>query len=625
MIVAGRGIDWRSLKSGLGRCWRALLMAHAAFAALRVALLVPMLGLVVRFLLALGGSDVVADQDIAWFLLSPLGVVALIVVTGLALAMFALELAALTVIAAGAIRGHRIGVLEAVSWAAAMAGPLLLVALRVAGGVLLRLVPFLAVAGAAAWLLITDHDINYYLAARPAEFVAALSIAAVSFAAAAVLIVGRLLSWSLAIPLVLFTDRGPRAALAESASRMAGRRLHLLSALAGWALAGLFVTTLAALVVDALGSWLVPQFFDSLRALAGVIGALLVVAGLLSLVASGILVGGLAALLAGLYEAAGPGSPERLLAGLEAGPRTTRRSPVLARAPVLIAAGALLALVAGAWLLATSAVPDRAVVVAHRGAAGRAPENTLASVQAAIEDGADWIEIDVQESADGEVVVIHDSDFMKLAGQPLRVWEGSLAQLQAIDVGSWYAPEYAGERVPTLSEVLARVQGSRARLMIELKYYGHDDRLEQRVIEAVESADMADRVAVMSLSRAGVAKFRGLRPDWETGLLVARAIGNLERIDVDFLAVNTGMATRSFVRRAQRSGRRVLVWTVNDPVSMSRMMSLGVDGVITDEPALAREVLSERAEMGTSERLLVDVAMLFGRPAPRRIYRDESP
>ncbi len=617
-------VVWRRLFDVLRSRWATLLATHVAFAALRVALLVPMLGLAVRLLLALGGRDVVSDQDIAWFLLSPTGIVALVLVTGLILAILALEMAALMVIAVGAIQGHRISALHAATWAVAQAVPILLLALRIAGGVLLRLVPFLAAAGFAAWLLVTDHDINYYLAARPPEFVATLAIAALLLAAAVGVVVSRLLSWSLSIPLVLFADLSPRAALAESGSRIGGRRLVLLAAVSAWALAGLGLTALAALIVDALGSWLVPRFFDTLRALVGVTGGLLVLGGLLNLLASGLFNGGLAVLLAAFYKTSGAGSPERLLSNLAAGPAATRRS-ILARASMLIAGGAVLAIVSGIWLLATSRVADRAVVVAHRGAAGRAPENTLASVRAAIEDGTDWIEIDVQESADGEVVVVHDSDFMKLAGQPLKIWEGSLAQLQAIDVGGWFAPEYQGERVPTLSGVLREVSGSDANLMIELKYYGHDDRLEQRVIEAVETARMSDRVAVMSLSRAGIAKFRGLRPDWDAGLLAARAIGDLSRIDLDFLAVNTGMATRSFVRRVQRSGRRVLVWTVNDPVSMSRMMSLGVDGIITDEPALAREVLRERAEMGTAERLLVEVATMFGRPSAARAYRDESP
>jgi glycerophosphoryl diester phosphodiesterase len=161
--------------------------------------------------------------------------------------------------------------------------------------------------------------------------------------------------------------------------------------------------------------------------------------------------------------------------------------------------------------------------------------------------------------------------------------------------------------------------------VIELKYYGHDQDLERRVADLVERTGMAGRVAIMSLKYGGVLKMRGLRPDWTVGLLSATAIGDLSRLDADFLAVNLGMAKPGFIRRAHRAGKKVFVWTVNDPVTMSRVLSLGVDGVITDEPAMARQVIAERAKMSTAERLLVHAAVIFGKPLPQRAYRDESP
>jgi glycerophosphoryl diester phosphodiesterase len=129
----------------------------------------------------------------------------------------------------------------------------------------------------------------------------------------------------------------------------------------------------------------------------------------------------------------------------------------------------------------------------------------------------------------------------------------------------------------------------------------------------------------MSLKYAGVQKIRGLRPDWPVGLLSATAIGDLTRMDADFLAVNLGLAKPGFIRRAHQAGKKVFVWTVNDPVTMSRVLSLGVDGVITDEPAMARQVIEDRAEMSSAERLLVHAAVVFGKPLPPRAYRDESP
>jgi len=137
--------------------------------------------------------------------------------------------------------------------------------------------------------------------------------------------------------------------------------------------------------------------------------------------------------------------------------------------------------------------------------------------------------------------------------------------------------------------------------------------------------DMLKQTAVMSLSFAALGEVRVLRPDWQIGLLSAKAIGNLASLDTDFLAVATGMVSSGLIRRAHAQGRKVFVWTVNDVVSMSHLMSLGVDGIITDEPELARQVLEDRKDMNIAERLLVHTALLFGQPSTPRWYRDESP
>jgi glycerophosphoryl diester phosphodiesterase len=136
--------------------------------------------------------------------------------------------------------------------------------------------------------------------------------------------------------------------------------------------------------------------------------------------------------------------------------------------------------------------------------------------------------------------------------------------------------------------------------------------LEQRVSDIVEQTGMADQVIAMSLKGDAVGKMKGIRPDWEVGLLTARAVGDLTTAEADFLAVHVGMANSAFIRRAHQAGKNVYVWTVNDRLNMSRMMSRGVDGVITDHPALAKLVLAERAEMSTAERLLVAAAFWIG-------------
>jgi len=120
----------------------------------------------------------------------------------------------------------------------------------------------------------------------------------------------------------------------------------------------------------------------------------------------------------------------------------------------------------------------------------------------------------------------------------------------------------------------------------------------------------------MSLEYAGIQKVRALRPDWKVGLLSARAVGDLTRLDADFLAVNMALARSALIKAAHAAGKEVYVWTINDALSMSQIMSLGVDGVITDEPLLGREVLTARSELSSTQRLLLQMAPLFGLEAP---------
>jgi glycerophosphoryl diester phosphodiesterase len=258
-----------------------------------------------------------------------------------------------------------------------------------------------------------------------------------------------------------------------------------------------------------------------------------------------------------------------------------------------------------AHLLMKDTWTDRPVLVfAHRGASASAPENTLASFRRAAEEHTDFVELDVQESSDGAVVVAHDRDLMKVARSPLQIWSSTEQQLREIDIGSSFSATFKDERLPTLAEALAVCKGV-CRVDIELKDYGKSQRLEERVVGLVEAAGMQSDIVTMSLNRTMVDKMKRLRPNWKAGLLAAKTIGQPSRLPYDFLAVESRTATRRFIRAAHAAHKPVYVWTVNDPQRMIRMIGLGADGLITDRPALAREVLTRYAAMTQAERLLV--------------------
>ncbi|WP_300068625.1 glycerophosphodiester phosphodiesterase family protein [uncultured Ruegeria sp.] len=594
---------------------RVFLPIYIAVRLLLVALIAPGVAIAVNLSVSLSNQSALTDQDIAMFLLSPAGFIAAIVV----LSLFLLAEVFVFSVMAGSLRMG-----ESDPWRAGSAAIGLILsrlpalfgfAVRFIFRVMLLALPFVAVAGLIAWWSLTEYDINYYLTFHPPAFWLAVILIGVVVLSLAWVLIRRLSAWALALHLVLFEDCAPKAAFDESTRRMDRKRGRLKVELALWLGLRLVVAALIAAVAGALFGLVPLQNGVNLR-LALILS--LVVAGLWSLaglILAATALGALAVLLDGFFD-----TQTRDFAHPE---------PRQIKAPVFVIVGAAAAAVLiGLWLgqglLERVQTPDHADVIGHRGAAALRPENTMASVLKAIEDGADWVEIDVQETADDVVIVAHDSDFMKLAGVNLKVWDATMEDVAEIDIGSWYGPEYAVERSPTLRDVLLAAKG-RAKVIIELKYYGHDVDLENRVAGLVEELGMQDDIATMSLKYPAVQKMKALRPDWRAGVLAATAIGDLAGLEGDFVAVNAAMVSPGLVRSVHEAGKDIYVWTVNDPLQMSAMASMGVDGLITDRPAMAKEVLRVRAEMGPGERLMLWLATTFGMQVDTEAMRDESP
>ena len=600
---------WRDFRFA----WKDLVLADIAYKILAFVVLTPLVGILFRAALAVSGRSVLADQDILFFFLGPAGWICLIPIGALFVGIIALEQAALLGIVASADIRKRIGVVQSLRFAAANARPIILVTARLLAFTLLVILPFVAVIGLLYVTLLGGHDINFYLKHKPPIFWVAAGLAAVVVACLLAVLLRLLTDWFFALPLVLFEDVPPSRALRTSRQRAVGGRKTILQWIAAWIIASAGVSALTSWAVIALGQWVVPRSTGSLELMTFVLGGMLILWAVVHMAVNLLSTTAFAALLLNLYRQIGSrgefdASQVRIAGTTENAVRLkiTRRRLLAASI-----AGILLAAFLGSAALKTVRLEDHTEVMAHRGASGAAPENTLAAIKRAIEDGADWVEIDVQETADGEVVVFHDSDFMRLSQNGLKIWDATMDDLKDIDIGSWFAPEFKDQRVPTLDQVLDVCKG-KIGVNIELKYYGHDDQLEQKVAEIVEAHGMASEIVVMSLKIDMVRKMKSIRPDWKVGLLMSVSAGDLKDIDADFLAVNAGFVNWNFVRSAHGVDKEVFVWTVDDVSTMSSMISLGVDALITDEPALARSVLEQRARLSAPERLLIQLGTMFG-------------
>ena len=592
--------------------WKMLFLTDMLVKAVAFVLLAPLAAGLLQLSLWAAGSGTLADADILVFVLRPLGWLVLVGAGAVSLGIVAVEQATLLVVLM-APEPSSLSLGTAFGLAAARSRQILGLTAWLVGLASVVIAPFAGVAAVIALWLLGDYDINYYLAEQPPAFQAALACGAVLAAGLTLVLAWLASGWILSLPLVLFEGLAPREALAESRRRTAGSRRVVVMLLLAWGLASVVISFLTTSAVVLGARQLVPLATGTLPRLVFAIGGTLAVWFAASLVVNLVTTVSFSAVLSEAYRrltAVGHVEAALLPAGRLSAPAGRLRLNRRRVAAVLCVGCAFVATLGG---LAARQVrfDDDVVVIGHRGAGKFAPENTLASVERAIADGADWVEVDVQETTDGEVVVVHDSDFMKLAGVPLKVWEATIAEVEAVDVGSRFDPAFAGERVPTLAAVLEACRG-RAGVTIELKDYGHGQMLEERVAGIVEACGMESDVVVMSLKPAVVKRMKSLRPDWTVGLLMSVSVGDASTLEADFLAVNARYVSRGFVRRAHRAGKQVFVWTTNDAVSISRMIGRGVDGVITDDPDLARRVIVQRAALSPVERVVLELAELLG-------------
>lgn len=593
--------------------WRSLLATHLLYTLIASAMLIPLTTWLLHMLVAQSGSGALSDFDIVFFLSQPAGLIALVTITPLIFAIIALEHAALLTIAFQASHGYGVKPWTVLGFVVQRSGSILHLACHIFVRLLLTGLPFLAVSAGIYFWLLSEHDINYYLTEKPPVFWVAMLLIGGFLFTLLMLLVKRIISWIFALPLLLF-ERIPTKDALSTSHRITAEKYWLLT---GWLLAWLLANSVLAGIITgiiATTAWfLVPRMAESVSLLALLLGGFMVLSGLVNFLLAFVSVATLNVLVIRLYRWRGFGDDHNLTEfnHTEADGhgvwsfRLTGKVVALACLFIVIASGWL-----GYSLIQGLTFKDQAEILAHRGASAAAPENTLAAIERAIAEGADWVEIDVQQTADGEVVVIHDSDLQKVAGIDLKISNATTPQLQAIDIGSWFAPEFSDQRIPTLRQVLLACKG-RIGVDIELKYYGHEVNLEERVVALVEATDMTDQIMIMSLRYSGIQKIRALRPSWKIGLLTSVNLGNIANLDVDFFAVNAQFLTYSFIKKAHGRGQQVFVWTVNDAFGFSAMLSRDVDGIITDKPALAIDILNQRAQLSAPEFLLVELAGLF--------------
>lgn len=552
----------------------------------------------------------VSNYDLVGFFLSPPGLLFLAIAVSLAFTVLFFEFGGLMALWVSLRQSVHLPVVALMVFLARSFPRLWKLSLRQFAGYLIALSPGLALAGLAFVLFLSNNDINYYLQTKPREYWLALIMVGLGGVISGVWALRLFIAWLYSVPLLLFTDRGPKDALTRSRELLAGHGKEWFFRLAGWALLFLLLSAASSWAIETLSDYFVNLTKEHMRAALALaaftslleLGVVAVVNGL------GLIV--LAALVAESFlnhsAKADFALPETLTAPGSASEEAKRKIP-LASAALLVAP--LVATFTGYNFIKEIQFDHEVVVTAHRGSSITAPENTMAAIKLAMEEKADMIEIDAQRTSDGVIVLLHDKDLKRVTQLDKGIWEVTYDEIKDLDIGSWFDPEFAAERIPTLSEVIDTVRG-KCQLNIELKFNGHDAELSKNVVDLVKQAGFLEQSVFTSLDYQGLLDAKEADPSVKTGLIVTAALGDVTRLNVDFLSVSAASVNRNLLSRARDAGMEVHVWTVNEIPQMNAMIGLGVDSIITDVPALLVEVAETRQSLTKVEKALLQLGAL---------------
>ena len=232
-------------------------------------------------------------------------------------------------------------------------------------------------------------------------------------------------------------------------------------------------------------------------------------------------------------------------------------------------------------------------IIAHRGASGHAPENTMAAFRKAVEMGATFIETDLRLSHDARLVAIHDATLDRTTSGRGLVRDFTLEQLRELDAGSWYGPEFAGEKIPTIEEILAFARVADIVFYLEIKHDASAWGMHHGLATALRAAGEAARTVVISFDPRTLQNLRRLDATQLTGLLYELPLQNPVEMALEVgarqLAPRADLITPELMREAREAGVQVVTWTVNEPEQMRALAAAGVNGIITNYPDRMRD------------------------------------
>jgi len=575
---------------------RPLLAFHVYFIILAFSLLSPVSAWLLSVLVNLADVSLISNVDLARFLITPAGLLWILVSGTLAImAVFLQHAGMMLVVSHG--RNNRFHTSITALWRVAHRLPSLLrlAAMQVFAHLLVA-APFLTIIIVAFNILLTDYDLYYVITEHPPAFWGFLALTGVMFLIITVVNGSLYLRWVLALPVLLLEELPPRQALRRSAQLSQGARLNIAALLLSAGVGVALLPVALALIFEGLAKALLAILPELYSLLIPVMVLLILIYAVLAVAVGFIGVSLNSLVILKLYQR-GQGRH----VGLPPDPEP-RQVGILAYGIELIVV--VLALVQVGYVANSWNTTESIAITAHRGSSLSAPDNSLAVIERAIDDGADYVELDVRQTADGQLVLLHDKDLLRVAGDPRDVWNVTLAEIKTMDAGSWFGPQFRDTRIPTLTEAIDLLRG-RAKLYLEVKSSPFSPGLVSQVIETLKQEKMLDQTLIAALEPDVLRQAQRLAPGLRTSLLVHSVIGPIDGQPFDVLALREALINPARISNLRQQNQEIHVWTVNDRRTLSRMIDQGVDNIITDRPELLASLLAERANLSEPERLML--------------------
>jgi len=579
------------------------------FSLIFAVVLAPFTAWLVDNLLISNGQIAVSNENIITFFISLRGVLFIVLSASFFLGLVFLEWIGLMIISLTAADGRMISVSRVLGEEAVHAWSVIRLGMLQAILYFLASLPFLAAGALIYFAFLAEHDINYYLSERPWQLWVALFISAIIGGSYLLLGAWLYIRWLFAIPALIFENANPVEALRKSWQRTRHRFIELAMPQAVWWLFILFASFITTLVLKAVFTFVLVHAGLNLYVILPVavvaLGVILITQLFWFIMGKTVYM----FIIVDFYR-------ETLKRKIELHAKwwlLKKFSPAILQKIgwVGVCLALLTAISVGVVFFESFDFDRRDIAVtAHRGSSLKAPENTISALEQAIADGADYAEIDVQTTADGVVILMHDADLMRLSSINRKIEDIPYEELGKIDIGSWFSKDFSTERIATLEEAIRFCKG-RIKLNIEMKYNRPDPQLAEKVGELIQSNSFDKNCVITSLDYGELKKFKALFPEIKVGLTVFQALGDFTQSEVDFLSIDATQAASRLVKQAQQNGKQIHVWTVNDLQTALLMIEVGVDNIITDNPVAIQNWLQAWNDLSGTEKIALWLRNLF--------------